>query len=73
MATITEIYDYLRVLYARIGHPHCPICGREVRKQSNEEILEKVLELVEDSGKRKGSPSSAKASEGSKKKLIAGI
>jgi excinuclease ABC subunit A len=47
VATITEIYDYLRVLYARIGHPHCPICGREVRKLSNEEILESVLSLVE--------------------------
>jgi len=46
VATITEIYDYLRVLYARIGHPHCPLCGREVRKLSNEEILESVLELV---------------------------
>jgi excinuclease ABC subunit A len=47
VATITEIYDYLRVLYARIGHPHCPVCGREVRKQSNEEILESVLTIVE--------------------------
>jgi len=52
VATITEIYDYLRVLYARIGHPHCPICGREVRKLSNEEILEKVLEIVEESQKK---------------------
>src|SRR5580700_8076402 len=47
VATITEIYDYLRVLYARIGHPHCPTCGREVRKLSNEEILGSVLELVD--------------------------
>jgi excinuclease ABC subunit A len=47
VATITEIYDYLRVLYARIGHPHCPICGREVRKQTNEEILESVLSIVD--------------------------
>ena len=47
VATITEIYDYLRVLYARIGHPHCSICGREVRKSSNEEILETVLGIVE--------------------------
>ncbi len=46
VATITEIYDYLRVLYARIGHPHCPVCGREVRKLSNEEILEKILGFV---------------------------
>ncbi len=47
VATITEIYDYLRVLYARIGHAHCPQCGREVRKLSNEEILESVLAVVE--------------------------
>lgn len=47
VATITEIYDYLRVLYARVGKPHCPVCGREVRKQTNEEILESVLAVVE--------------------------
>src|ERR1700729_4454913 len=47
VATITEIYDYLRVLYARIGHPHCPTCGREVRKLTNEEILESVLSIVD--------------------------
>ncbi len=47
VATITEIYDYLRVLYARVGKPHCPVCGREVRKQTNEEILESVLTIVE--------------------------
>ena len=46
VATITEIYDYLRVLYARIGHPHCTVCGREVRKLSNEEILERILGFV---------------------------
>ncbi|MFA7315269.1 MAG: excinuclease ABC subunit UvrA [Candidatus Paceibacterota bacterium] len=39
VATITEIYDYLRVLYARIGRPHCPICGDEIKKLSNEEIV----------------------------------
>ena len=47
VATITEIYDYLRVLYARVGKPHCLVCGREVRKHSNEEILESVLNLVD--------------------------
>jgi len=52
VATITEIYDYLRVLYARIGHPHCPKCGREVRKLSNEEILETLLELVDKTRKQ---------------------
>jgi excinuclease ABC subunit A len=51
VATITEIYDYLRVLYARIGHPHCPTCGREVRKQTNEEILESVLSIVDNARK----------------------
>jgi excinuclease ABC subunit A len=52
VATITEIYDYLRVLYARIGHPHCPTCGREVKKLSNEEILEIVLEIVDKASKK---------------------
>lgn len=47
VATITEIYDYLRVLYSRIGHPHCPVCDREVRKLSNEEILESILQSVD--------------------------
>jgi len=46
VATITEIYDYLRVLYARIGHPHCPQCGEEIKKLSNEQILNFVLEKV---------------------------
>ena len=54
VATITEIYDYLRVLYARVGKPHCLVCGREVRKLSNEEILEKILELVERARKHQG-------------------
>lgn len=52
VATITEIYDYLRVLYSRVGHPHCPICGREVRKLSNEEILEAVLKTVDTATKQ---------------------
>ncbi len=55
VATITEIYDYLRVLYARIGHPHCPECGREVRRLSNEEILESVLHIVDTASKQKKS------------------
>src|ERR1700683_2456047 len=66
VATITEIYDYLRVLYARIGHPHCPECGREVRKQSNEEILGSVLEIVEKARK-------SGASKTADKKLIKGV
>ncbi len=46
VATITEIYDYLRILYARIGKPHCLICGREIKKLSKEEILETILSTV---------------------------
>ncbi len=47
VGTVTEIYDYLRLLYARIGIPHCPICGKEIRRQSTDTIIEKVLELPE--------------------------
>ena len=43
VATITEIYDYLRVLFARVGHPHCLLCNREIKKLSNEEILETII------------------------------
>jgi excinuclease ABC subunit A len=46
VATITEIYDYLRVLFARVGKPHCLICGREIKKHSNEEIIESVIKSV---------------------------
>jgi excinuclease ABC subunit A len=55
VATITEIYDYLRVMYARIGHPHCPICGEEIKKLSNEEILNFLLEKVQGSEKKNSS------------------
>jgi len=47
VATITEIYDYLRILYARIGKPHCPECGREIKKLSHEEIVKTFVEHVE--------------------------
>ena len=45
VGTVTEIYDYLRLLYARIGHPHCPKCGREVTRQSVEQIVDAVTAL----------------------------
>jgi len=45
VATVTEIYDYLRLLFARIGVPHCPICGKPVSKQSAKQIVDAVLEL----------------------------
>ncbi|MFN2544734.1 MAG: excinuclease ABC subunit UvrA [Actinomycetota bacterium] len=47
VGTITEIYDYLRVLYARVGHPHCPKCGRPIGRQTPEQIVDQVLELPE--------------------------
>ena len=47
VGTVTEIYDYLRLLYARIGIPHCPVCGRVIKQQSVDQIVEKVLELEE--------------------------
>ncbi|MGC9602728.1 MAG: excinuclease ABC subunit UvrA [Minisyncoccia bacterium] len=46
VATITEIYDYLRILYARVGKPHCLVCGREIKKHSNEEIIASIVENV---------------------------
>ncbi len=47
VGTVTEIYDYLRLLFARIGHPHCPQCGREIAQQTVEQIVDRVLELPE--------------------------
>ncbi len=47
VGTITEIYDYLRLLYARIGHPHCPICGEPISKQTPQQIVDRVLEMAE--------------------------
>ena len=47
VGTITEIYDYLRVLFARIGHPHCPKCGRPIGRQTPEQIVDQVMQLPE--------------------------
>ncbi|MGI6254325.1 MAG: excinuclease ABC subunit UvrA [Acutalibacter sp.] len=47
VGTVTEIYDYLRLLYARIGIPHCPICGREIKQQTIDQIVDRVLALPE--------------------------
>ncbi len=55
VATITEIYDYLRILYARVGHPHCLICDREIKKLTNEEILETIQHTAEAVGTQKKS------------------
>ncbi|MBQ2687115.1 MAG: excinuclease ABC subunit UvrA [Clostridia bacterium] len=47
VGTVTEIYDYLRLLYARVGVPHCPVCGREIKTQSIDQIVDKVLKMEE--------------------------
>jgi excinuclease ABC subunit A len=47
VGTVTEIYDYLRLLYARIGKPHCPVCGRPIAGQSQEAIVDQILQLPE--------------------------
>lgn len=47
VGTVTEIYDYLRLLFARIGVPHCPVCGREIKRQSVDQIVDKIMELDE--------------------------
>jgi len=49
VGTVTEIYDYLRLLYARVGHPHCPQCGREISQQGVQQIVDSVLQLPDDS------------------------
>jgi len=43
VGTVTEIYDYLRLLYARIGIPHCPVCGKEITQQTIDQIVDKIL------------------------------
>ena len=47
VGTVTEIYDYFRLLYARVGIPHCPECGREIRRQSVDQMVDQVMELAE--------------------------
>src|SRR5437588_5360350 len=45
VATVTEIYDYLRLLFARVGHPHCPKCGRPIARQTVQQIVDAILDL----------------------------
>ena len=47
VGTVTEIYDYLRLLYARVGVPHCPVCGKEIKQQTIDQIVERILSLPE--------------------------
>ena len=46
VGTVTEIYDYLRLLYARIGIPHCPKCGREIKKQTVDQMVDHIMQLL---------------------------
>ena len=46
VGTVTEIYDYMRLLFARIGHPHCSKCGREISHQTQEQIVNSIFELI---------------------------
>ncbi|MBE6703199.1 MAG: excinuclease ABC subunit UvrA [Ruminococcaceae bacterium] len=47
VGTVTEIYDYLRLLYARVGIPHCPVCGKEIRQQSKDQIVDRIMAMPE--------------------------
>src|SRR5512136_605769 len=49
VGTVTEIYDYLRLLFARVGHPHCPNCGREIARQTVQQIVDAVQQLPQGS------------------------
>jgi len=51
VGTVTEIYDYMRLLFARAGHPHCPVCGQEIAKQSAEQITKHIINLVSKTAK----------------------
>ena len=48
VGTITEVYDFLRLLYARVGHPHCPECNREVSRQSTQQMVNSILETIQE-------------------------
>ncbi len=61
VGTITEVYDYLRLLYARAGRPHCPVCGAPIERQTPQQIVDRVLQLEEAPASRSSRPSSAAA------------
>ena len=51
VGTVTEIYDYFRLLFANVGIPHCPICGKEIKPQSSQQIIQQILESIEENQK----------------------
>ena len=53
VGTITEIYDYMRLLFSKIGHPHCPVCGREIKSQTIDQITNSIFDLIRDTLKSK--------------------
>lgn len=73
VATITEIYDYLRILFARVGRPHCLICDREIKKLSNEEILETILDSVTKTKTGKSSKVMGVSVDGDKLKVFSPV
>ena len=54
VGTVTEIYDYFRLLYARIGHPHCHQCGREISRQTSSQIVDAVIKMIQDESSASG-------------------
>ena len=72
VGTVTEIYDYLRLLYARIGIPHCPVCGREIKQQTIDQIVDRVKSLPEGTKIQVLAPI-ARGKKGEYKKELEGI
>ena len=72
VGTVTEIYDYLRLLYARVGVPHCPVCGKEISQQTTDQIVDAVMKLPEGSKIQILSPI-VKGRKGEYKKELEGI
>ena len=72
VGTVTEIYDYLRLLYARIGTPHCPKCGREIKPQSIDEIVNSILKMKEGTKIQLLAPV-VKGKKGEYKNLLSGL
>lgn len=72
VGTVTEVYDYLRLLYARVGHPHCPHCGRPIERQTVDQIVDQVLAMPEGTKIKILAPV-VKGKKGEHAKLLAGL